>query len=87
MRTVSGLVLALGLILSVGASAEETTLASLSDAPMTPRPATGERLAGFCIEPIKPIQSIKPYWCSGVWTQILECTPKCQCVWREVCLQ
>lgn len=59
--------------------------AMAAEAPMTPRPEI--QVAINCIEPIRPILPIKPYWCTGAWTQILECTPTCQCQWRPVCLQ
>ena len=41
----------------------------------------------YCIQPIRPIIPIKPVWCHGTWTQILECDPYCNCVWRAVCIQ
>lgn len=45
------------------------------------------KIAQNCpIKPIRPIPTMKPLWCTGTWTMILECTPNCDCVWREVCL-
>lgn len=40
-----------------------------------------------CLEPLKPLLPLRPVWCSGQWTQILECDQLCNCVWRPVCIQ
>lgn len=46
-----------------------------------------QKLTFNCLEPLKPILPIKPLWCNGVWTQILECNQYCNCEWRPVCLE
>jgi len=40
-----------------------------------------------CIQPIKPILPIKPIWCSGTWTFILQCDQYCNCRWVPTCIQ
>jgi hypothetical protein len=46
-----------------------------------------QKLTLNCLEPLKPILPIKPLWCNGLWTQILECNQYCNCEWRPVCLE
>ena len=65
---------------------QQTAGDTCTPAPEHSQAAECIEVAQFCIKPIKPIPTIKPIWCTGTWTQILECTPSCYCVWREVCL-
>lgn len=60
------------------------TLATAADGPKQSAPP---QLAQGCLESIKPILPIKPASCYGTWTQVLVCTPQCQCQWQAVCLQ
>ncbi len=43
--------------------------------------------ASRCMAPIKPILPIKPMWCQGHWTQILECDQRCSCEWKPTCIE
>lgn len=49
--------------------------------------AEGRAVASRCIEPIKPLKSLKPYWCQGDWVQVLECDQYCHCSWIERCIE
>lgn len=42
---------------------------------------------GRCLQPMKPFLPIKPLWCTGTWTQVLNCDTNCNCHWETVCLQ
>ena len=67
---------------------QQVTGASDLCAPAPEQSQAGEcvDVAQNCLRPIKPIPSIKPIWCTGSWTQILECDRNCNCQWREVCI-
>lgn len=46
-----------------------------------------DQVFGRCIEPIRPMLPMKPFWCQGQWVQQLVCDGNCNCYWQAVCLQ
>lgn len=40
-----------------------------------------------CMQPVKPLLPLKPYWCNGTWTQVLQCDQYCNCQWVPMCIE
>lgn len=43
--------------------------------------------ASHCMQPLRPMPTMKPMWCQGRWVQVLRCDQNCNCMWQETCFE
>lgn len=65
------------------------TMATLSFAGDSDQEADNEPLylTFNCMEPMKPMLPMKPYWCTGSWELVLQCDSMCNCRWVPMCFR